>query len=59
MSNIDERIVQMKFDNNMFERNVATSISSLEKLKNALNSLVFNANRFRLDLQPLSHGKHL
>lgn len=37
MSNIDERIVQMKFDNNMFERNVATSISSLEKLKNALN----------------------
>ena len=34
---IDERIVQMKFDNTMFERNVATSIGTLEKLKAALD----------------------
>lgn len=34
---IDERIVQMKFDNTLFERNVATSIGTLEKLKSALD----------------------
>lgn len=34
---IDERIVQMKFDNTLFERNVATSIGTLEKLKAALD----------------------
>lgn len=33
---IDERVVQMKFDNKDFEKNVATSLSTLDKLKNAL-----------------------
>lgn len=38
MSNvIDERIVQMKFDNSNFEQNVSTSMSTLDKLKEKLN----------------------
>ena len=36
-SEIDERVVQMSFDNSRFEKNVSTSISTLEKLKSALN----------------------
>lgn len=36
MSNIDERIVEMKFENHLFEKNVHTSIGTLEKLKAAL-----------------------
>ena len=51
---IDDRIVQMKFDNTLFEKNVATSIGTLEKLKRALdfsgatdslNSIEQNINR--------------
>ena len=34
---IDERIVQMGFDNKNFESNVKTSMSTLDKLKNTLN----------------------
>lgn len=34
---IDERIVSMQFDNRQFEANVKTSMSTLEKLKNALS----------------------
>lgn len=38
MSNIvDERILSMKFDNNQFESGVATSMSTLDKLKQKLN----------------------
>ena len=37
MSSVDERIVEMKFENHLFEKNVDTSIHSLEKLKTALN----------------------
>jgi len=37
LSAIDERVVQMTFENHLFERNVATSIGTLEKLKGALN----------------------
>ena len=33
---IDERVVQMEFDNKRFESNVSTSISTLDKLKAAL-----------------------
>ena len=33
---IDERVVQMEFDNSRFEKNVSTSISTLDKLKSAL-----------------------
>ncbi|MDD6486625.1 MAG: hypothetical protein PUF61_06770, partial [Spirochaetales bacterium] len=34
---IDERVVEMRFDNAQFERNVATSMTTLEKLKQSLN----------------------
>jgi tape measure domain-containing protein len=37
MSSVDNRVVQMKFDNNQFESGVKTTISSLEKLKESLN----------------------
>ena len=34
---VDERVVEMRFDNQNFERNVQTSMSTLEKLKRSLN----------------------
>ena len=34
---IDERVVEMRFDNQNFEKNVKTSMSSLDKLKEKLN----------------------
>lgn len=34
---IDQRVVEMQFDNKNFEKNVATSMSTLDKLKSALN----------------------
>lgn len=34
---IDQRVVEMQFDNKNFERNVQTSLSTLDKLKNSLN----------------------
>ena len=37
MSNIDDRIVMMKFDNKDFERNAATSMTTLDRLKAKLN----------------------
>lgn len=37
MSSIDERIVEMQFDNDDFERGVQTSLTSLAKLKQGLN----------------------
>ena len=36
-NNIDERVVQMTFDNQQFERGAATSMKTLEDLKKALN----------------------
>lgn len=36
MSSIDQRIVQMRFDNKDFESNVGTTMSTLEKLKEKL-----------------------
>ena len=33
---VDERVVEMRFDNKQFEANVATSMSTLDKLKNSL-----------------------
>ena len=33
---IDSRVVEMVFDNSRFEKNVGTSISTLDKLKSAL-----------------------
>lgn len=37
MSSIDQRIVQMQFDNAKFEQGAKTSMSTLEKLKSTLN----------------------
>ena len=34
---IDSKVVEMKFDNSRFEKNVATSMSTLDKLKEKLN----------------------
>ena len=34
---IDQKVVEMRFDNSRFEKNVSTTISSLEKLKQSLN----------------------
>lgn len=34
---IDERVVEMRFDNKRFESNVQTSLSTLDKLKKSLN----------------------
>lgn len=34
---IDERVVEMRFDNKRFEQNIQTSLSSLDKLKKSLN----------------------
>lgn len=34
---IDQRIVEMRFDNQQFEHGVQTSLNTLERLKNALN----------------------
>lgn len=34
---VDERIVEMRFDNKQFEQNVQTSLSTLDKLKRSLN----------------------
>ena len=34
---IDQRIVEMRFDNSQFERNVSTTMSTLDKLKQNLN----------------------
>ena len=33
---VDERVVEMRFDNAKFEKNVSTSMSTLDKLKNSL-----------------------
>ena len=34
---IDQRVVEMQFDNKQFERNVSTTMSSVDKLKQKLN----------------------
>lgn len=33
---VDERVVEMRFDNKQFESNVSTSMSTLDKLKKSL-----------------------
>lgn len=38
MSNvIDQKVVEMRFDNKQFENNVQTSLSTLDRLKKSLN----------------------
>ena len=34
---VDERVVEMRFDNKQFESNVQTSLSTISKLKQSLN----------------------
>ena len=34
---VDERVVEMRFDNKQFEQNIQTSLSSLDELKKSLN----------------------
>lgn len=34
---IDERVVEMRFDNKQFEKNVQTSLSTIDKLKKSLD----------------------
>lgn len=55
---VDERVVEMRFDNAQFERNVQTSMSTLDKLKQSLkfsdaskgfDSLGKAANKVRFD----------
>lgn len=36
MSNVDNRVVNMQFNNAQFEKNISTSLSSIEKLKQGL-----------------------
>ena len=36
-STVDSRVVEMRFDNSQFERNVSTTMSTLDKLKQKLN----------------------
>lgn len=62
---IDERVVSMQFDNRQFEQNVHTSMSTIDKLKNALNfkgvangmSEVSRAAG-RCDISPLGNAAH-
>ena len=37
MATIDERVVEMRFDNKDFEKNVQTSLKTIDKLKNSLD----------------------
>ena len=60
---IDERVVEMRFNNQQFERNAHTSISTLGKLKESLNlsgaskglENISSAAR-RLDMEGISNG---
>ena len=60
---IDNRVVEMQFDNRDFERNVQTSLSTLDKLKQGLNlpgaakgfESISNAAR-RVDLSAVTNG---
>lgn len=60
---IDERVVSMQFDNKQFEKNVSTTMSTLDKLKQSLNLTgaakgLENVNSAAkgFDISPLSKG---
>lgn len=60
---VDERIVSMEFDNKRFEKNVATSMSTLDKLKEKLNFTgaskgleEVNAASKKVDMNGLGNG---
>lgn len=65
MSSIDQRVVKMVFDNALFEKNVGTTLSTLEKLKNALKfpgavdglrDISYNAKNISFDAMAKSIG---
>lgn len=60
---VDQRVVQMRFDNQQFERGVKTTLGTLDKLKSGLNlensakSLEnLNSSVKKLDFNPLAAG---
>lgn len=60
---VDERVVEMRFDNKHFESNVQTSLSTLDKLKQSLKLTDaakglenINSATRGFDLSPLSNG---
>ena len=60
---IDQRVVQMQFDNAQFERNVSTTMSTIEKLKQKLNFTGtakglenVNSAAKKVDMSGLSNG---
>lgn len=60
---IDEKVVSMQFDNSKFEKNVQTSMSTLDKLKAKLNLSDsakglenINASVKKVDMNPLANG---
>ena len=50
---VDQRIVQMQFDNAQFEKNTKQSLGTIEKLKKSLDfdSSVFSLNKFSKSLR--------
>lgn len=60
---VDERVVEMRFDNKQFEQNVQTSLSTLDKLKQKLNLTGaakgledVNSAARKCDMNPLSNA---
>ena len=60
---VDERVVEMRFDNKQFEQNIQTSLSSIDKLKHSLNLEgaakgleSVNAAASRCNMSPLSNA---
>ena len=60
---IDEKVVSMQFDNRQFEKNVHTSMSTLDKLKKSLNLSDsakglenISASAKKVDMGPLTSG---
>ena len=60
---VDERVVEMRFDNAQFEKNVQTSMSTLDKLKEKLNLSgaakgldKVNESARKVDMSGLSNG---
>lgn len=64
MSSVDERIVEMRFDNQQFESGASTSMKTLDKLKNSLNGLGDSASNLtnlqtsadNLDISGIANG---
>ena len=50
---VDERVVEMSFDNKRFESNVKTSMGTIDKLKDSLN-FSGTANRLNNELNSVN-----